>query len=334
MIDVGIHDIGDLQLASGQVLPRVQIACVSHGTLAPDGANAVLVTHGYTSGPSMLTNGHHTAEGSWAPLLGPGRPLDTDRFFIVCSNMLGSSFGSTGPASVNPATGRPWGPDFPRITLADIVAAQHALLRRLGVTHLRGVLGPSYGGFQALQWGLDHPDLVEACGVVVSGLHSPGGLDAASAAARYADHPDWQGGWHYGRPGIRERLLEQRLQTLRHYGLETVLAQRIADPAERQAALEQGARAWAERFDPNSLVVLADAASTFDLRPQLDRIRARLLLMQCTTDAIFPPDADARARLAARPWPSRFEVLDSPYGHMAPGVEWARLEEPIRWLLQ
>jgi homoserine O-acetyltransferase len=325
--------IGDLRLASGRVLPEVQIAYVAHGTLAPDGANAVLVTHGYTSGPSMLSAGHHTAEGSWAPLLGPGRPLDTDRFFIVCSNMLGSAFGSTGPASLNPATGRPWGPDFPRIELADIVAAQQALLRALGVTHLRAVVGPSYGGFQALQWALDHPDEVDACGAIVSGPYSPGGLDAESARAKYADHPDWHGGWHYGHAGIRERLFAQRVQTLKHYGLETLYAQRHPDPAERDQAMARAARDWADRFDPNSLVVLADAASRFDVRARLGDLRARLLLMQCTTDAIFPPDAAAQAQLAGLAVPTRFVALDSPYGHMAPGVEWRQLEAPLRWLL-
>ena len=228
--------IGPLRLTSGQVLPDVEIAHVTHGTLAPDGRNAVLVTHGYTSGPSMLSAGHHTAEGSWAPLLGPGRPLDTDRFFVVCSNMLGSAFGSTGPSTTNAATGRPWGPDFPRITLADIVAAQHALLTALGVTHLRAVVGPSYGGFQALQWALDHPSMVDGCGVVVSGLHSPPGLDAASARQKYADHPDWHGGRHYGHAGLRERLFEQRIQTLRHYGLDTLYAQRYPDPGDSRFA--------------------------------------------------------------------------------------------------
>ena len=330
------RSIGPLRLARGGVLPEVEVTYVAHGTLAPDGRNAVLVTHGYTSGPSMLSPGHHTAEGSWAPLLGPGRPLDTDRVFIVCSNMLGSSFGTTGPASINPATGRPWGPAFPRITVADIVAAQHALLQALGVRHLRAVLGPSYGGIQALQWALDHPAMVDACGVIVSGLYSPGGLDADSARAKYADHPDWHGGWHYGHEGIRERLFEQRVQTLRHYGLETLYEQRYADPVERREAMARGARFWAERFDPNSMVVLADAAAEFDVRPRLAELRARLLLMQCTTDNIFPPDDDARQRLARlqeQGVPTRFIALDSPFGHMAPGVEWPQLEEPIRWLL-
>ena len=109
--------LGAHRLSSGTELPALDVAFNTFGQLAPDGGNAVLVTHGYTSGPSMLEPGHHVAESSWAPLLGPGRPLDTDRFFIVCSNMLGSSFGTTGPNTTNPATGRPWGspaPDRPR----------------------------------------------------------------------------------------------------------------------------------------------------------------------------------------------------------------------------
>ncbi len=325
--------IGDLPLACGQVLPDVQLAYVAYGRLAPDGRNAVLVTHGYTSGPSMLSPGHHTAEGSWAPLMGPGRPLDTDRFFIVCSNMLGSAFGSTGPSTIRAATGKPWGPEFPPITLADIVNAQHRLLAGLGVKHLRAVVGPSYGGLQALQWALDHPDKVDGCGVVVSGLYSPPGLDGASAKAKYAHHPDWHGGWHYGHAGLRELLLEQRVQTLRHYGLERLYAERLADPQACAAALIGAARGWAEHFDPNSMVVLAEAASRFDARPRVRDIRARLLLVQCTTDAIFPPEAATTALLEQVAGPVRFHALDSPYGHMAPGIEWRQLEDDLRWLL-
>lgn len=328
------QSIGDLKLSRGGVLPGVQIAYVAHGRLNANGTNAVLVTHGYTSGPSMLSLGHHTAEGSWAPLLGPGKVLDTERYFILCSNMLGSSFGSTGPNTLNPATGRPWGPDFPRITLSDIVAAQRRLLQALGVRHLHAVVGPSYGGMQALQWGLDHPEMVRALGGIVSGLYSPPGLDGASARAKYADHPDWHGGWHYEHPGLRERLFEQRQQTLRHYGLERLYEDRYPDPQERQRRFDDACRFWADRFDPNSMAVLADAASGFDARPRLAEIRARTLLMVCSTDAIFPPDEHTRRLVQAMPGPGRYSVLDSPYGHMAPGVELPRLEPELRWLLE
>ena len=325
--------LGAHRLSSGTELPALDVAYATFGELAPDGRNAVLVTHGYTSGPSMLVPGHHVAESSWAPLLGPGRPLDTDRFFIVCSNMLGSSFGTTGPNTTNPATGRPWGPDFPAITLEDIVAVQHRLLQQLGVRHLRAVVGPSYGGWQALQWALSFPDMVDAVGSLVSGLTHPKGLSAESTRQRFADHPAWNGGWHYGDPRMKEMLMELRLQTLRSYGLERLFEARIADPAQRQAAMDQACRQWAERFDPNSMVTLAAAAERFDVRDRLSEIRARLLFMVCTTDAIFPPDPVVRALLDAVPAPLRYRELDSPYGHMASGVEWPRLEDDLRWLL-
>src|SRR6478672_1876852 len=133
----------DFPLQHGGVLPAVRLAYASRGRLAPDGRNAILVTHGYTSGPQMIAPGVTSAEGAWSTLIGPGAPLDTDRYFVLCSNMLGSSFGSTNAASIDPRTGRPYGAAFPRITVADIVRAQRRLLDGLGVRHLRAVIGPS-----------------------------------------------------------------------------------------------------------------------------------------------------------------------------------------------
>ncbi|RYF55451.1 MAG: alpha/beta fold hydrolase, partial [Comamonadaceae bacterium] len=168
-----LHRLGPLRLQSGAVLPEVDVAYATYGRLAPGGDNAILVTHGYTASHRMLAHGDGVAEGSWAPLIGPGRVLDTDRYFIVCSNMLGSCYGSTGPASIDPRTGRVYGPDFPDITLQDIVQVQHQLLQHLGVQRLRAVVGPSYGGFQALQWALDHPDRIDAIAAVVSAPFMP-----------------------------------------------------------------------------------------------------------------------------------------------------------------
>ena len=144
-------------LEGGGVLPEMTLAFDTYGRLATDGANAILVTHGYTgshraAGPPTTAN---PAGGWWKSLIGPGLALDTDRYFVVSSNMLGSSYGSTGPASVNPATGKPYGPDFPDITLGDIVRAQRLMLDDLGVRHLIAVAGQSFGGFQAFQWAID-----------------------------------------------------------------------------------------------------------------------------------------------------------------------------------
>ena len=122
------QDIGDLKLRLGGTLRGAQLAYITRGRLAADGRNAVLLTHGYTSSHSFIEGGSGASEGGWAGLVGPGLAIDTDRWFVVSSNMLGPSFGSTAPRSTDPATGRPYGPDFPPITLTDIVAAQRRLL--------------------------------------------------------------------------------------------------------------------------------------------------------------------------------------------------------------
>ena len=138
----------EFRFQSGTVMPDVTIAYETYGTLAPDGRNAVLLTHGYTSSQHMAgRSGANGAEGSWDGLVGPGKAIDTDRLFVVSSNMLGSSYGSTNPAQVNPKTGKAYGSDFPTITLVDIVNAQKALLDSLGVKHLVAVAGPSFGGY-------------------------------------------------------------------------------------------------------------------------------------------------------------------------------------------
>src|SRR5438270_12786200 len=156
--DIGtVHDqfftLRDFPVADGTVMPEATIVYGTYGRLARDGRNAVLVTHGYTG--SHHAAGRNLANanqpGSWDGLIGPGKPIDTDKLFVVASNMLGSSFGSTNAASLNPQPGEAYGPDFPNITIRDIVAAQKALLDHHGVRHLVAVAGPSYGGYQAFQ---------------------------------------------------------------------------------------------------------------------------------------------------------------------------------------
>jgi homoserine O-acetyltransferase len=140
--------IRDFRLQNGAVIPEVNIAYETYGRLAANGKNAVLVTHGYTS--SHHAAGHNPANGNqpgwWDGLIGPGKAIDTDRLFVVASNMLGSSYGSTNGASIDPRSGKPYGSGFPAITVRDIVGAQKSLLDSLGVRHLVAVTGPSYGG--------------------------------------------------------------------------------------------------------------------------------------------------------------------------------------------
>src|SRR5579864_8329737 len=153
----------DFRLVNGEVMPEATIAYETYGRLAPHGRNAVLCTHGYTGSHHFA--GRNPANGgqpgSWDGLIGRGKAIDTDKLFVVASNMLGSSYGSTNAASTNPKTGEPYGPDFPAITIRDIVAAQKALLGSLGVSHLVAVAGPSYGGYQAYQWAVTYPDFMD-----------------------------------------------------------------------------------------------------------------------------------------------------------------------------
>lgn len=312
--------VGPLALESGQILPDVQLAYATYGRLSARGDNAILVAHGYTASHGLLAHGSGVAEGSWAPVIGPGRPLDPERFFIVCPNMLGSCYGSTGPASIDPATGRPYGGQFPEITFGDIVASQYALLRQLGVSRLRAVVGPSMGGFQALQWAVDHPDFVDVAAAVVSSTHLPphDSMQLQALRTLIERDPQWNNGT-YGPGALHATLQRLRVDTLSTYGMREVLAAQGLTPSEVQTRLEGLAATWAREFDPYSLIVLLRAALAFDVRPRLNAIKADTLIAVARSDVLFPPDDAVRTALAATRNASRYLVMDTPFGHLASG---------------
>ena len=138
----------NVRLACGAVLPEVTTAYLTRGQLAHDRRNAILVNHGYTGGPDMIEPHSELVDGSWSALIGPGRAIDTDRYFVICPNALGSSYGSTNASSIDPQTGQPYGSQFPDIAMSDIVAGQRALVEHLGITRLHAVVGHSFGGAQ------------------------------------------------------------------------------------------------------------------------------------------------------------------------------------------
>jgi homoserine O-acetyltransferase/O-succinyltransferase len=317
------------KLESGQVLPELTLAYETYGRLALDGRNAILVTHGFTSN-------HHAAgkytvtdptAGWWDGLIGPGKAIDTDRYFVVSSNMLGSSYGSTAPASQNPKTGKPYGPDFPDITLLDIVGAQKVLLEGLGVQHLVAVAGPSYGGYQTFQWAVTYPSFMSGVVPVVSAPKGSGGDASVKALQdRFATDPNWNGGWHYDRGGIFPTLLQLRIETLERYGQNEVLARTIADPEQRSARLRQLAETWARRFDPNSMIVLRKAAVKFDAERDFSRVRAKVLYVLSRTDKIFPPSIapDVMDKLSRARVDAKYFEIDTELGHSASGPESAK----------
>jgi homoserine O-acetyltransferase len=319
-----IGSIGDLALEHGGVLHDAALAYVTHGALAPDGRNALLLTHGYTSS-HLFADGGAAAEGSWVPLVGPGRAIDTDRFFVVSSNMLGSSYGSTGPASIDARTGRAYGPDFPAITLRDIVTAQRQLLERLGVRELAAVVGPSYGGFQAFAWGVEFPDFVRALAPVTTAPRMAGAIPVDAMRRQLSTAAGWNEG-RYEPGAMVEMMTAMREATLRRYGMDAILEDRYPEAADRATALRTMARTWADVFDPHSLLVLGAAANEFDATPQFSRIRAPLLFVLSTSDALFPPTLApvVMTALSAAGVRASYEELDSRYGHLAPGADAAK----------
>jgi homoserine O-acetyltransferase/O-succinyltransferase len=226
----------------------------------------------------MIESGAGSSEGSWSALVGSGAPIDTNRSFVVCSNMLGSSYGSTNGASRDPRTGRPYGSRFPHITVADIVTAQRHLLQHLGVHHLRAVVGPSYGGFQAFQWAVRFPDDMNGIVPVVSSPRAQSRDRVATLLARFARDPNWHGGDYYDTLGMGATLVALRVETLKRYGMNA-----------SDAEIERLASVWASEFDANSLLVLGRAMETYDVTPELHRIRVPVLYVLSRTDELFPP---------------------------------------------
>jgi homoserine O-acetyltransferase/O-succinyltransferase len=288
----------DFRLKSGVVMPQVTVAYETHGTLAPDGRNAILVSHGNTS--TFHAAGHyapgqappHVPQGSagwWDAIIGPGKAFDTNRYLVVSSNMLGGAYGTTGPRSVNPATGKAYGPDFPEITLEDMVAVQHALLEALGVKHLVAAAGPSYGGFLTFQWGISYPDMVDGLVVVVSSPDGGGHSEAIQRIeAQLARDPHWNGGRYYENGGILGSMTDLRVNTLVSYGLDDELAAQYPDKAARAAEIRRRAEPWARDFDGNSLIVQRRAMEFRKHSRDFGRIHAKVLYILSTTDKLFP----------------------------------------------
>jgi homoserine O-acetyltransferase/O-succinyltransferase len=319
-------DIKNFRLKSGVVMPEVRIAYWALGTLSPTRDNVVLVTHGFTSGPQMISPGGVTGEGAWSQLVGPGKPVDTDRYFAICPNMLGSSYGSSNAASIDPATGKPYGPRFPDITVSDIVATQRLLLNDLGVDKFVAVVGPSYGGYQAFQWAVDYPTAMRGIAPIVtspsvSRERSEG--RAANFRATLSKNPNWNGGDYYATSGVLDTMIDIRVATLKIYGIEARLKQSMSASDEIEAAIRNEATEWAKGFDANSLIILAKALRGFDVTPRFSEIKAKVLFVLSRTDQLFPPNIapGVMKGLKDSGVDADYFLLDSEHGHSASGLD-------------
>ena len=331
--------IKNFRLQNGTVMPQVKIAYETYGALAAGGRNAVLIAHGYTS--SHHAAGRNPANGNqpgwWDGLIGPGKAIDTDKLFVVSSNMLGSSFGSTNGASINPDTGKAYGPDFPAITVRDIVKAEKALLDGLGIKHLVAVAGPSYGGYQAFQWAVSYPDFMDGIIPVVTAPSSWNvEKSLAELEARLTADPEWNGGRYYDRGGAKTVLTQLRVEMLKRNGIEAALAPRYPDWEAREAAIREQAVDWAKRWDANSLVILRRGTIGYDTVKDFPQIKAKVLYVLCRTDRLFPPPIAPQVMrgLAAAGVDARYFEIDSELGHSASGPEHAKWSPVLREFLE
>ncbi|MCU0930661.1 MAG: homoserine O-acetyltransferase [Serpentinimonas sp.] len=265
-----------LPLKSGAVLPSYELVYETYGTLNADRSNAVLVCHALNA--SHHVAGYHAdaqgqplpkSAGWWDNLIGPGKPVDTDRFFVIGVNNLGSCFGSSGPTHVNPATGQPWGADFPVVTVEDWVNAQARLLDALGIEQLAAVLGGSLGGMQTLSWTLQYPERVRHAVVVASAPNLTAENIAFNEVARRAivTDPDFHGG-HYLRHGTLPR---RGLRIARMIGHITYLSDDVMNEKfgrQLRASSEQGLDALEQALAP--VAPLAYRYTTQDVEFQIE----------------------------------------------------------------
>lgn len=328
-----IFEQHDVRLRCGAVLPRVVIAYRTRGRLAADRGNVILVTHGYTGGPEMIDDDSDNLDG-WGKLIGPGRAIDTDRYFVICPNVPGSSYGSTNASSIDPATNRPYGSRFPDIAVADIVAGQRALLAHLGIERLAAVIGPSFGGAQVLQWGVDHPDAMKGLVPVITAPTMPG-LDVAALKAELDAVPEFFHGDYYGRGDMTRYLAAKRIGGMQVYGADAALAARFPDPELRKAEIARLAQAWARIFDANSLLIVGRAMASFDVRPRLKAIRVPLLYVLSRSDRLFPATLGSGVMNEMREAgiDARFVEIDSDHGHFASSTDAEKWAEPLRAFL-
>nr|WP_204264027.1 homoserine O-acetyltransferase [Geodermatophilus normandii] len=319
---------GPVRLERGGVLPGVRVAYETWGTLAPDGGNAVLVEHALT-GDSHVTGpagpGHPTP-GWWASLIGPGAALDTDRFFVVCANVLGGCQGTTGPSSTAP-DGRPWGSRFPAVTVADQVLVEAALADTLGVRRWAAVVGGSMGGMRALEWAVALPDRVAGLFFLASGAAATAdqiGTQTTQQAAIRAD-PAWAGGDHLPGPGPVAGLgVARRIAHLTYrsaFELEERFGQVVQDDGRFAVAsyLDHHADKLARRFDAGSYVLLTEAMNSWDVgrgrggvEAALARVTARAVVAGVDSDRLYPLGLQQRVADALG---VPLHVVSSPYGH-------------------
>ena len=353
-----------LPLDCGRSLEGVRIAYETYGHLSPAKDNVVLVCHalsgdahaaGWSDDPSApsAVDGFGADErgikprsglGWWDGMIGPGKAFDTDRYFVICTNLVGSCRGSTGPSSINPTTGQPYGLDFPVVTVGDMVRAEKRALEELGIDSLLAVGGGSLGGMRAIEWSVAYPEMVRSCVSIASTAHLGSQGVAWNAIARNAimADPDWQDGFYYGTgraptAGIGVARMVGHITYLSAESMREKFGRRLQD-RERysftvtepdfavESYLRHQADVFAGRFDANSYLYISRALTYFDLARDhgdgslaraLANVSARFLLVSFSSDWLYPPhdSYELEAALRANGKSVEHHEIQASYGH-------------------
>jgi homoserine O-acetyltransferase len=369
-----------VQLESGRELAQVRIAYETYGTLSPTRDNVILVCHalsgdahaaGVSKGVAGTRDGFRAEDrdgaagkalGWWDGMIGPGKAFDTNRYFVVSTNLLGGCRGTTGPSSINPATGRPFGLDFPVITVADMVRTERAFLDELGIERLAAVAGGSLGGMQAFEWAILYPDQVDAVVAIASthALHPQGMAWNAIAREAIMSDPAWRDGHYHGTgdapsAGMGVARMIGHITYLSALALGDKFGRRLQfsddirytltlPEFEVESYLRHQADSFVKRFDANTYLYTSRALTYFDLTRQygdgslaraLETIKARTLLIAFSSDWLYPPSGSREIEEALRELgkPVECHVIEAPYGHDCFLLEEARQTPIIRGFL-
>ncbi len=358
---------GPLALDGGGTLGPVSIAYETYGRLDADRGNAILICHALTGDQHVASQHPITGKpGWWSRMVGAGRPIDPARHFIICSNVLGSCLGTSGPATIDPATGHPYAMRFPVITIRDMVRAQGLLLDHLGIDRLAAVIGGSMGGMQALEWAATFPDRVAAAVVIASAPRHSAQNIAFHEVGRQAimADPDWQGGAYYGTgrapaAGLAVARMAAHITYLSEAGLTEKFGRRL----QRGKGGEDGAKSFGfdadfqvesylrhqgisfvDRFDANSYLYITRATDYFDLAEEhggrlanaFRGTATRFCVVSFDTDWLYPT-AESRSivhALNAAGAAVSFVQLSSPFGHDAFLLDVPELEAVVDGFLR
>ena len=345
-----------LQLALGGELRNIQVAYQTYGQLNADKSNAILLCHALTGDAEPYFAPETGKEGWWQNFMGAGLAFDTDKFFFICSNVLGGCKGSTSPASINPKTGKAFGSQFPAVTVQDIVRVQKALLDQLEIPHLYAVIGGSFGGMQANQWAIDYPDFTDRVINLCSSLYFSAEAIGFNHVMRQAiiNDPNFNGGDYYESAAPDQGLAVARMLGMLTYRTDVLLAKAFGratkaagdfwqDHFQVESYLNYQGQKFLQRFDANSYLHLLRALDLYDpaqgkasLAEALQRIKARYTLIAISTDQLFKINELRQSRdlLQQHGVDLTYHELPSDYGHDAFLVDYNIFEQKLRKALE